>query len=348
MRVNFILITILFVAFASCEPEPLPDLPEVITISCQDEADAAKQLIGNEIFNEDNPEEGFRGNIEIINSTGGCSAPITDLSLFENFKFWRGTLTIESNDITNLDFLANLEQVRNGLEIKNCANLTNINLPKMGTIAEYFVVDNNPNLTSISIGTDVDVDVYEEIIIDSCLVINNMELNTWARGASPIDFISFANITSNPNLTFLEALSELSMPSRQFILDMNGTTVNPSGENMDMDSLTMARETTINALQPGNDYSWLNKAKDRDRFETGNRTINSRDTSVIFPIIATNQMMTADTVKVDSINFFNIIGEIEIDEVCDFREVITKIPLQISSNTVGEITAEILETECPE
>jgi len=348
MRVIYILISFLFVALASCDPEPLPVFEDVLIISCQEEADAAKQEIGNAVFNEDNPEEGFRGDIQIINSTGGCSTPITDLSLFDNFRFWRGSILIESNDITDLDFLGNLEQVRNGLEIRNCANLTDINLPNMGTIAEYFVVDNNPNLSSMSIGTEVDMEVYEFIVIDSLLLTNNAELNTWDRGASPIDFIRFANITNNPNLSSMGVLSELSLPFRRFTLDMNGTTVNPDGENLSMDSLTMPRETTINALLADNDYSWLSRAKGRDRFETVSSSAITRDTSMFFPLISSTMSMGLDTIKVDSISFFNIAGEIEIDEVCDLQEVITNIPLDIFSNSEGQITAEILEIECPE
>jgi len=231
MKPFLILFTLSLWCLTSCEVEPLQTFEDTYTISCQAEADMVKTIIGDAIFDEDDPEVGFKGNIEIVSPRGDCSDPIVDLSLFENYRFWLGSLKIESDDITDLSFLKNIEQFRNGLEIVNCANLSEISLSKVAVIASRCVIDNNPKITSIDIGSDLLDNVYDKLLIDSLSVSNNVELTTWLKPNQPLDFLFNATITGNPKLTSLEALSEMSMPNQEFNLELFGTTVNPDGSN---------------------------------------------------------------------------------------------------------------------
>jgi len=319
----------------SCEGDELVTFENVYTISCQSEADMVKSIIGDAIYNLDDPEVGFKGDIEILNPTGNCNDPIVDLSLFDNYRFWLGNLKIESDDITDLSFLKNIEQFRNGLEIVNCSNLTIINLKKVAVVASKCIIDNNPKLTSIDIGSNMLDDVYDEVLLDSMIVTNNAELTTWVKSLQPIDFLFHATVTGNPKLTSLESFSELSMPSRDFTLELFGTTVNPDGKNPGVDSLTMPRRTRIVATNGGNDYSWLNRAKDRIVYNLPTYTRYNGETFV-------------DSILVDFIQDFDIIGEIEIEEVCDLLGTIQATPLAINSSNVGSITEQIIMDNCPE
>ena len=320
----------------SCEDDTLETFEDVYTISCQTEADMVKSIIGDAIFDEDDPEVGFKGDIEILNPTGDCNDPIVDLSLFDNYRFWLGSIKIESDDITNLSFLKDIEQIRNGIEISNCTNLTSVDLPKIGVIASRCIIKNNPKLTSIDFGSNLLEDVYDELLIDSLSVTDNAELTTWVKPLQPIDFLFHATVWGNSNLTSLEAFSELSMPSREFNLELFGTTINPDGINPGVDSLTMPRSTTIRASVGGNDYSWLNRAKDRFIFDLPTFTRFNGETFV-------------DSVLLDFIEEFRIEGEIVIDEVCDLQGAIQATPLVINSVTEARIiTEQIIIDECPQ
>ncbi len=322
MKTLLPIITLCFLVFAACEDEPLVVYPELITISCQEDADAAKQLIGDAIFDADDPEAGFRGNIEIKNATGGCS-PVTDLSLFENYKFWLGSIDIESDAITDLSFLNTVEQIQGGLSIRNCSNLDNIVLPNTAFISDYFVLDNNSNLQSIEIGTEL-TDTYDKISFDSIHFTNNTNLVEWKPGKYDIDFIKGAIITGNEQFTSWLALESLSLPSNYMELELYGVTVDDDNINTDLDSLILPKRTIINALAPDNDYSWLSKAKERFRFDD-------------------------EGVKIDSVIQFVIQGNVSVAEVCSLKGVITETPLEIISTQNGSmmITEQTLMDECP-
>lgn len=311
--------------FSACE-DPDPVFPEEVVLSCQEDVDMIAPLLLQGVFDALDPIAAFRGNVTIESNTGSCGSPITDLSFFEAYRFWLGSLTINSTDITDLDFLSTIEQFRGGLTITNCDNLDSISLPSCALIEEFFTVTNNPILTDIQIGQDLDEDIYEEIDIDSMVMVSNPALTSWRPGLSNIDFVKTALIRDNTLLTDLSALSNLSMPSTTFDMEMYGATINESGENMDTDSLNMPSNTFINAVLPNNDYSWLSKAIVTPRFND-------------------------DGVNIGRIDTFRIFGQVSVPELCPLVDIAASIGLEVVSNvngTLTNITPEQLEMECPE
>ena len=335
MKSFLILITLSALFFMSCEDDTLETFEAVYVISSQTEADMVKDIIGDAIFDLDDPEVGFKGDIEIVNPSGNRSDPIVDLSVFENYRFWLGSIKIESEDITDLSFLKDIEQVRNGLEIVNCPNLTSINLPNLAVIANRCIIDNNPKATFLDIGSTLLEDVYDDVLIDSLILTNNAELAVWAKSAAPIDLLFHATISGNPKLKLIEAFSEFSMPNGDFNLELVGTTVNPDGINPGIDSLRMPRRTNIIVSEPNNDYSWLSRAQDRIVIETTQFTRFNGESFL-------------DSTIVDFIEEFNITGEIEIEEVCDLKGSIMATPLVITSNDGTPITEQVIINNCPE
>lgn len=334
MKPLFILITLSVFCFMGCEEGTLETFEEVYVISNQSEADMVKGIIGDAIFDLDDPERGFKGNIEIVNSSNGGD-PIVDLSLFENYRFWLGSIKIESDDIEDLSFLKNIEQIRGGLEIVNCSNLKSIDLPNLAVIMDRCIIVNNPLATSIDLGSELLENVYDELLIDSLIIMDNESLTVWEKPKQPLDFIFHTTIINNPKLTSLESFSELSMPNRDFNLELFGATVNADGVNPGIDSLTMPKRTTITVSAPDNDFSWLSRAKNRISFQTPEFT-------------RFNGEPFEDSILVDFIEEFTIIGDIEIDEVCDLKGAIMATPLVINSTSAGLITETILEDNCPE
>jgi len=313
-----------FLLLASCEEED-PVFPDEVILSCQEDVDMISSLLVQGIVDPTDLAAGFRGDVIIQNSTGSCGSPITSLPFFEEYRFWRGAIRIESNDITNLDFLSNIEQIRGGLSIRNCENLTAVDLPSCAFIGELLVINNNPNLTSIQIGQNHPEDTYETIELDSVTITNNPLLTTWSPGLSIIDFIRAATITDNPLLTDLTALSNLSMPSNFLEFAFHNTTINTDRMNSDLDSLLMPNNTLITAVLPDNDYSWLSKATIRPRFDEDGQDIGS-------------------------IESFRIMGEVTVPELCPLAAIADTTGLEVIANVNGnnmEITPEILETECP-
>ncbi len=313
-----------FLLFMACEEED-PVFPDEVVLSCQEDVDMISPLLIQGVVDPTDLAAGFRGDVIIQNSTGSCGSPITSLPFFEAYQFWRGSIRIESDDITNLDFLSSIEQIRGGLSIRNCANLAAVELPSCAFIGEFLVVNNNPNLSSIQIGQNHPEDTYETIELDSVIISDNPLLATWSPGLSIIDFIRAATITNNPLLTDLSALSNLSMPSSFLEFELHNTTINADGMNSDLDSLLMPINTLITAELPDNDYSWLSKAIIRPRFDEDGQDIGT-------------------------IESFRIIGEVTVPELCPLAAIADTTGLEVIATINGsnmEITPETLEAECP-
>lgn len=324
MRFLSTLCILTFLFFSTCE-DPDPVFPDEIVLSCQEDVDMMAPLILQGVFDELDPGAAFRGSV-IIETAGSCGNPITDLSFFSEFRFWLGDLRIESNDITDLNFLSTVEQFRNGLTITNCANLTSVNLPSCAVVETVFDVSNNPRLTEMQLGNALDEDIYEDIDIDSLELSDNPLLASWQPGLTRVDFGRAARIKENPLLTDLTALSSLSMPSNELDFDIFGITVNESGENMDTDSLNMPLSTIIDARAPVNDYSWLSMAKITPRFND-------------------------DGIDVGIINNFIISGDVTVPELCPLASIADTTGLEVFSTAytpMETITAERIEDECPE
>lgn len=309
--------------FTACE-EADPVFPTDVFLSCQEDVDEIAPLIADAIFDFTDPLAGFKGNVFINSSTNDCDSPITDLSFFQNHIFWLGSITIESDDITNLDFLANVEQVRSGLIIRNCPNLEAIELPRLAEIQKQFDVNNNPLLERIVLGND-HPEVYERIFLDSVIINNNPMLTSWTPGNTDVVFGRSARIISNESLTDLSGLRNLEMPRNTMELELNGTFINEDGINTDLDSLNMPFSTLINALEGDNDYSWLSMAK----------------ITPIFPL-EIEDMQVVDLGRIDD---FIISGEVTIPELCPLASIADTTSLQVFPN-VGSISIDSLEAQC--
>lgn len=309
--------------FTSCE-ESDPVFPDEVILTCQDEVDMVAPLISQGVFDEEDLGAEFKGDVIIRSASAGCGNPITDLSFFAAHKFWQGRLTIESDDITNLDFLSTIEQFRGGLIIRNCSNLESIALPSCAFVGQVFDITDNPNLTSLQIGNDLPFEVYEEIVLDSVNILNNVELVEWLPGEETVNFVRFARILGNERLTNLTALGALSMPSSTFELDFYGTTVNEDGLNTSIDSLAMPIKTTITANEPDNDYTWLSMAKINSRFNDNG-------------------------INIGRIDNFVIQGAVTALELCSLKSIADTTSLEIISTVTGSmvlITTQDLEDEC--
>jgi len=304
-------ITVLFIvslfSIYSCE-EPDTVFPDSITLQCQEDVDLVSDLLRNGIYTEEDPAAAFRGDVIITSQIGNCESPITDLSFFNEHKFWLGSITIESDAFTDLSFLKNVEQIRGGFNISNCNNLQTLSLPKLGFIGQNFIVDSNEELASIEIGTALP-EVYEKIGIDAARITNNPKLASWVKGSEKLDFIVSAEIQNNPELKNLEIFHDFSMPSSTFMLDMYGTVINIDSMNLAIDSLSMPNTTVINALAPNNDYSFLSKAKVRSRFNE-------------------------DGVDVGRIIECTIQGSLTLEELCPIKDIAESISLN-AVNTSG-------------
>lgn len=324
MRILFTFCILAVLFLSACE-EPDPEFPEDIILTCQEDVDMIAPLLVQGVFDVLDPEAAFRGSLT-IDSGGSCGSPITDLSFFSEFKFWLGALTITSDDLSNLDFLANIEQFRNGLSIVGCANLSTINLPSCAEIEGNFDVIDNPLLTTIQIGNNHPEETYEEINIDSLELRSNPILEAWTPGRTRVDFGTSARILDNPLLTNLTALSSLSMPRNLMDMQLYGAIINETGENLDPDSLNMPAETFIEAVMPANDYSWLSKAKSSPRFND-------------------------EGINIGRITTFRIMGSVTVPELCPLATIADTTGLEVfsTSNTgTTMITPEILLDECPE
>lgn len=323
MRILSTWCIILILVFSACE-DPDPVFPDEVILSCQEDVDMIAPLLLQGVFDELDPVAAFRGNVIIESSASSCGSPITDLSFFSEYRFWLGALTINSSDLTNLDFLSTIEQFRSGLSIIGCDNLTSINLPACAVIEDVFDVINNPVLTDIQIGQDHPEELYEEIDIDSLELISNPLLTSWRPGLTRVDFGRSARMKENPLLTDLTALSNLSMPRNLMDMDVYGVIVNESGENTAMDSLNMPGETFIQAINPDNDYTWLSMAKATPRFND-------------------------EGINIGRITTFQISGDVMVSELCPIANIADTTGLEVFSTTSAvTITPEVLIAECPE
>jgi hypothetical protein len=309
---------------SACE-EPALVFPDEVVLSCQEDVDMIAPLLIQGVFDELDPGAGFRGNVT-IKSGGSCGTPITDLSFFSAYRFWLGSLTINSNDIDNLDFLSTIEQFRSGLSIVGCSNLRSISLPQCAEIEDFLDVIDNTLLEEIQIGQDHNEEIYDEIFIDSLELLYNPILESWRPGLTRVNFGRAARIVENPFLTDLTALSNLSMPRNIMDIQLYGSTINETGENMDPDSLLMPARTFIDAIRPDNDYSWLSKAKITPRIDD-------------------------EGLDIGTIADFRITGSVTIPELCPLASIADTTGLEVISTLNGmmtTITAEMLEVECPE
>jgi len=306
--------------FFSCE-EPDPVFPEVITLQCQEDVTMFSGIIESGVFDEKDPGAAFRGDV-IIQTGSGCDSPISDLSFFNAHRFWLGSISIESDDITDLDFLKNVEQVRGGLRISNCNKLQKIDLPKMGFVGQFLSIEFNEELRSIEIGTSLP-EAYEQLGLDSVRIVENPKLAAWVPSSEILDFVKYAEIKDNPELKDLRILRDFSMPSTAFLLDMYGTVVNTDTMNIAMDSLPMPNTTIINAKASNNDFSWLSKAKVSPRFNE-------------------------DGIDVGRITEFSISGDVVIEDLCPLKTVAEKTSLEVNSTSAGLISAQDILDNCPE
>ncbi len=324
MRILLAFCVIALFIFSACE-EPAPIFPDEVILSCQEDVDSIAPLLIQGIFDERNPDNAFRGNVTIL-SDGSCGSPITNLSFFSEFRFLLGSLTINSDEIFNLEFLSTIEQFRSGISIIGCSNLRTINLPQCAEIEDFFVVIDNDLLEDIQIGQEQNEELYDELFIDSLVLVDNPILEAWRPSLNRVNFGRAARIVENPFLTDLTALSNLSMPRNTMDLQLYSTTVNESGENMDPDSLLMPASTFIDAIRPDNDYSWLSKAKITPRFDD-------------------------EGIDIGTIADFSISGAVTIPELCPLASIADTTGLEVVSTSFGTmmiITPEMLVDECPE